>query len=144
MHSIFFNNYYLNCSLSGFETEPGFSSGSDTTNLPAPAWGEEPGNQFTDGFTYEGVAGQEGRVLQHVQAGGAVARGAVELAAAAVADVAGGVGNLPAVDENSRILAHTHCGAVGQSQVVWRVSITETWGGCEWGGSQKTQTLLQT
>lgn len=72
------------------------------------------------------MTGREGGVLQHVQAGGAVAHGAVELAAAAVADVAGGVGNLPAVDESSRILVHTHCGAVGQSQVICWVSITET------------------
>ena len=72
------------------------------------------------------MAGEEGGVLQHDQAGGAVACGAVELTAAAVADVAGGVGNLPAVDENSRVLADAHRGAVGQSQVVCWVSITET------------------
>lgn len=72
------------------------------------------------------MAGGEGVVLQHEQAAGAVAGGAVELAAAAVADVAGGVGDLPAVDENSRILAFAQCGTVGQSQVVCWVSITET------------------
>lgn len=77
-------------------------------------------------ITYEGVAGGEGVVLQHGQAAGAVAGGAVELAAAAVADVAGGVGNLPAVDEKSRILACAHGGAVGQSQVIGWVSVTET------------------
>lgn len=72
------------------------------------------------------MAGDEGGVLQHGQAAGAVAGGAVELAAAAVADVAGGVGNLPAVDEQSRVLARAHRGAVGQSQVVAWVSITES------------------
>ena len=76
--------------------------------------------------TYEGVAGEEGVVLQHEQADGAVARGAVELAAAAMADVAGGVGNLPAVDEDGRVLARAHRGAVSQSQVVCWVSIAET------------------
>lgn len=65
-------------------------------------------------------------VLQHDQAAGAVAGGAVELAATAVADVAGGVRNLPAVDKKSRILACAHYGAVGQSQVVCWVSVTET------------------
>lgn len=84
---------------------------------------EVPGN---NGFTYEGKAGREGGVLQHVQAGRAVTRGAVELTATAVADVAGGVGNLPAINENTRILAHTYCGAIGQSQVICSVSITET------------------
>ncbi len=72
------------------------------------------------------MAGGEGLVLQHEQTGGAVARGAVELAAAAVADVAGGVGNLPAVNENSWILARSHRGAIRQSQVIRWVSITET------------------
>ncbi len=72
------------------------------------------------------MAGGEGVVLQHDHAAGAVACGAVELAAAAVADVAGGVGDLPAVDEKSRILVYAHCGAVGQSQVICWVSITET------------------
>lgn len=70
-------------------------------------------------------------VLQHDQAGGAVTGGAVELAAAAVADVAGGVGNLPAVNEHGRILAPAHRGAVGQSEVIGWVSITETLGGCD-------------
>ena len=72
------------------------------------------------------MAGGEGRVLQHDQAAGAVAGGAVELAAAAVADVAGGVGNLPAVDEKSRILVYAHRGAVGHSQVIGWFSVTET------------------
>lgn len=72
------------------------------------------------------MAGREGRLLQHDQAGGAVARGAVALSTAAVADVAGGVGNLPAVDENSWILTHAHCGAIGQSQVICWVSVTES------------------
>lgn len=95
-------------------------------SLLAPVWAKEPGNEFTDRLTYKGVAGREGRVLQHDQAGGAVACGAVAFSAAAVADVAGGVGNLPAVDENSRILTCAHCGAIGQSQVICRVSVTES------------------
>lgn len=65
-------------------------------------------------------------VLQHVQAGGAVACGAVELAAAADADVAGGVGKLPAVDESTRILVQAHRPAIGQDEVIQRVSVTET------------------
>lgn len=65
--------------------------------------------------------------MQHGQAPGTVASGAVELAAAAVADVAGGVGNLPAVDEHRWILTPDECGAVGQSQVVGWVSVTESW-----------------
>lgn len=88
------------------------------------------------GQTYEGMAGGEGGVLQHGQAARAVAGGAVELAAAAVADVAGSVGNLPAVNEHSWILAPAHCGAVGQGEVIGWVSVTETLGGCE-RGSQK-------
>lgn len=71
------------------------------------------------------MAGREDGFLQHVQADGAVAGGAVELAAAAVADVAGGVGNLPAVDESRRILARPQRGAVGQRQVIRRVAVTE-------------------
>ena len=67
-------------------------------------------------------------VLQHDQAARAVAGGAVELAAAAVADVAGGVGNLPAVNEHGWVLAPTYRGAVGQSEVIGWVSITETFG----------------
>ena len=77
------------------------------------------------GLTYKGVAGGEDVVLQHGQAAGAVAGGAVELTPAAVADVAGGVGNLPAVNEQSRILAYSQRGAVGQSQVIRWISITE-------------------
>lgn len=72
------------------------------------------------------MARGEGIVLKHAEAAGAVARGAVELSAPAVADVAGGVGNLPAVDEKSRVFIHAHSGAVGQSQVICWVSITET------------------
>lgn len=79
------------------------------------------------------MAGGEGVALQHVHAAGAVAGGAVELAVAAVADVAGGVGNLPTIYENSRILACAHSGAVGHHQVICWVSITETWIGCERG-----------
>lgn len=71
------------------------------------------------------MTGQEGRVPQHVKAGGAVACGAVEFAAAALADVAGGVGNLPAVNENRWILALSKHGAAGQSQVVSQVAVTK-------------------
>lgn len=79
------------------------------------------GNQLT----YEVVTGQEGGALQHVKAGGAVAGGAVEFAAAALADVAGGVGNLPAVDENRRVLALPKHSAAGESQVVSWVTVTK-------------------
>lgn len=72
------------------------------------------------------MAGQEGGVLQHDQTGGAVAGGAVELTAAAVANVAGGVGHLPAVDKHRGILAGNQRGAVGQRQIVCWVSIAET------------------
>lgn len=71
------------------------------------------------------MAGQEGGGLQHVKADGAVAGGAVELAAAALADVAGGVGDLPAVDEKGGILALSQRGAAGQGQVVSCVAVTQ-------------------
>lgn len=79
--------------------------------------------------TYKGVAGQEGGALQHVEAGGAVAGGAVELTAAALADVAGGVGHLPAVDEHRRVLATPQRHAAGQGQVVPSVAVAEPWRG---------------
>lgn len=72
------------------------------------------------------MAGGEGVLLQHGKAVGTVTGGAVELAAAAEADVAGGVGNLPAVDEHIWVFALTHNSAIGQSQVIGWISITET------------------
>lgn len=63
--------------------------------------------------------------MQHVEAGGAVAGGAVELAPAVLADVAGGVGNLPAVGEKRRILALPQDGTASQSQVICGVAIAE-------------------
>lgn len=71
------------------------------------------------------MAGQEGGGLQHIKADGAVTGGAVELAVAALADVTGSVGNLPAVDEKGGILAFSQCSAAGQGQVVSRIAITE-------------------
>lgn len=70
------------------------------------------------GFTYKGMAGGKGLVLQHEEAAGAVTGRAVELTAAAVADVTCGIRNLPAVDEHSWILTFTHCGPICQNQVV--------------------------
>lgn len=63
--------------------------------------------------------------MQHIQADGAVAGGTVELSAAALANETGGVGNLPAVDKNHRILAGTYGGAVWQCQVVCWVPIAK-------------------
>lgn len=63
--------------------------------------------------------------MQHVEAGGAVAGGAVELAPAVLADVAGGVGDLPAVGEERRILALPQSVAAGQGQVVCGVAVAE-------------------
>lgn len=94
----------------------------------------------TDELTYRSVAGREGGILQHVQAGGAVSHRAVELTAAALADVTCSVGNLPAVNENCRVLTHSQCGAIGQNQVICPVAITETLREF----SQNTKTLLQT
>lgn len=71
-----------------------------------------------------------------MKAGGAVAGGAVELAAAALADVAGGVGNLPAVNESAGVLALPQRGATGQGQVVPCVTITETWAMTEGAASR--------
>ena len=89
-------------------------------------------NQYAliQGGTYKAVAGEEGAVLQHGHAVGAVGGGTVDLAPAAVADVAGGVGNLPAVDEQGRVLALPHHGAVGQGQVVGWVPVAIAW---SWG-----------
>lgn len=69
------------------------------------------------------MAGGEGGVLQHGQAVGAVTGGAVVITKTAVADVAGCVGNLPAISEQS--FAYAQRGAVGQGQIVGWVSITE-------------------
>ena len=91
-----------------------------------------------EGGTYKVVAGEEGAVLQHRHAVGAVAGGAVDLAAAAVTDVAGGVGNLPAVDEQCRVLALAHHGAVGQGQVVGWVAVAIAW---LWGYEQTKASL---
>lgn len=77
--------------------------------------------------TYEGVAGPEGGVAEHVQAARAVAGGAVDVSTPAVADVAGGVGQLPAVNEHCRVLALAQCGPIGQSQVIGRTAITAAW-----------------
>lgn len=90
--------------------------------------------------SYRSVAGREGGILQHVQAGGAVSHRAVEITAAAMADVTCSVGNLPTVNENCRVLTHTQCGAIGQNQVVCQVAITETLREF----SRNTKTLLQT
>lgn len=73
------------------------------------------------------MTGQEGIVLQHRHAVRAVAGGAVDLTAAAGTDVAGGVWKLPAVDEQRRVLALPHHGAVSQGQVVGRVTIAVAW-----------------
>lgn len=74
------------------------------------------------------MAGVEGWVLQHGHAAGTVTGGAVQLTAAALADVTGGVGNLPAIDKKGRVLAYTHRGAVSQSQVIGWVAVTDTCG----------------
>ena len=66
-------------------------------------------------------------VVQHGQTAGAVTGGAVDLTPAAEADVAGGVGHLPAVDEQCRVLSLAQSTAVGQGQVIGRVPITATW-----------------
>lgn len=56
------------------------------------------------------MAGGEGGALQHGQAVGAVAGGAVVFAEATVADIAGGVRKLPAINEQS--FTYTKCGSV--------------------------------
>lgn len=78
---------------------------------------------------YIRMADGEGKVAQHAHALGAVARGAVDLPPSAVADVAGGVGNLPAIDEHGRILLLRHNCTVRQSQIIQRITITTTWTG---------------
>ena len=64
------------------------------------------------------MAGTEDVVLQHGQAAGAVAGGTVELTAAAVADVASGVRNLPAVNKQSWIFVCTQRGAISHGQII--------------------------
>lgn len=66
-----------------------------------------------EGRTYKIVAGEKRVVLQHRHAVGAIAGGAVDLAAAAVTDVAGGVWKLPAIDKQCGVLALSHDGAIG-------------------------------
>lgn len=78
---------------------------------------------------YIRMADGEGKVAQHANALRAVARGAVDLPPSAVADIAGGVGNLPAIDEHSRILLLRHNCTVRQSQIIQRITITATWTG---------------
>lgn len=78
---------------------------------------------------YIRMADGEGKVAQHANALRAVACGAVDLPPSAVADIAGGVGNLPAIDEHSRILLLRHNCTVRQSQIIQRITITTTWRG---------------
>lgn len=78
-------------------------------------------------FTYKVIAGHKGGGLQHVQTGRAVAGGTVELSAAALTDVTGGIGNLPTVDKHHWILACIYSGAVWQCQVVCWVPVAKTW-----------------
>lgn len=80
-------------------------------------------------MSYIGMADGEGVVVQHVQALRAVTGCAVDLSPPAVADVAGGVGNLPAIDEHGRILLLRHNCTVRQSQIIQRITITTTWTG---------------
>lgn len=77
-------------------------------------------------FTYKVVALRKGSVLQHVQTGRTVAGGAVELSAAALANITGGIRNLPAVNKHHRILAGIYSGAIWQSQVVCWIPIAKT------------------
>ncbi len=79
--------------------------------------------------SYIRMADGEGTVAQHAHALGAVARGAVDLPPSAVADVAGGVGNLPTIDEHCRILLLRHNCTIRQSQIIQRITITTTWTG---------------
>lgn len=64
--------------------------------------------------------------MQHVQTGGTIAGGTVELSAAALANITGGIGNLPAVDKHHRILAGIYSGAVRQCEVICRVPVAQT------------------
>lgn len=78
---------------------------------------------------YIRMADGEGTVAQHAHALGAVTRGAVDFSPSAVADVAGGVGNLPAIDEHGRILLLRHNCTIRQSQIIQRITIATTWTG---------------
>lgn len=48
------------------------------------------------------------------------------LTSAAVADVAGGVGDLPTVNEQSWVLTHTQNSTIGQGKVIGQISVTES------------------
>lgn len=75
------------------------------------------------------MTGNEAVVVKHGQALRAVTGGAVDLPSAAVTDIAGGVGDLPAVNEHSRVLTLPHRRAVGQGQVISWITITATFRG---------------
>lgn len=77
-------------------------------------------------FTYKVKAGHKGSVLQHIQTVRTVAGGTVELSAAALAHITGGIGNLPTVDKHHRILAGIYSGAIWQRQVICWVPVTKT------------------
>lgn len=77
------------------------------------------------GLTYKAIAGRKGGVLQHVQTGGAIAGGTVELPATTLANVTGGIWNLPTVNKHHGILAGIYSGAVWQCQVICWVPITK-------------------
>lgn len=77
-------------------------------------------------FTYKVIAGCKGCILQHVQTDRTVTRGTVELSAAALANITGGVGNLPAVNKHHWILAGIYSGAVWQRKVICWVTVAKT------------------
>lgn len=79
--------------------------------------------------TYVVMTGNEAVVVQHGKAFGAVASGTVDLAPAALTDVASGIGNLPAVNKDSGVLALPHRRAIGQGQVISWITITATFHG---------------
>lgn len=78
-------------------------------------------------FTYEVIAGCKGSVLQHFQTGRTVTGGTVEPSAAALANITGGIRNLPAVDKHHWILTGIYSGAIWQCKVVCWVPVAQTY-----------------
>lgn len=94
------------------------------------------------------VALREGALIQHLEAPGAVARGAVVAHAAEVVDLLGRVHH-PAVQEEGDVVHVAHHSAVRQLQVIRRVPVAAAWGKAtelqlglrtSWGDGEKTQT----
>lgn len=78
------------------------------------------------GGTYKAVAGAEGAVGHHANAGRAVSRGTAVWAEAGLAHGGQGTGHLPAVQKGNRVLVLAHHRTILQGEVIGCVPITDT------------------